>query len=87
MCIGIVASVMPYFFLYQVISPLTRGETIDFQFVMMRVIGVAFCEIIYFYSYVQGLTFSHISTYNTLKNLRVSLQWKLEKQRGCEISP
>ena len=80
MCIGIVASVMPYYFLYQIISPLTKGESISFQFVMLRVLAVAICEVIYSFSYVQGLTFSHISAYNTLKNLRVSLQGKLEKQ-------
>ena len=80
MCIGIVASVLPYYFLYQIISPLTRGESIDFQFVMLRVLAVGICEVIYSFSYVQGLTFSHISAYNTLKNLRVSLQGKLEKQ-------
>ncbi len=80
MCIGIVASVMPYYFLYQIISPLTKGESISFQFVMLRVLAVAVCEVIYSFSYVQGLTFSHISAYNTLKNLRVSLQGKLEKQ-------
>ena len=80
MCIGIVASVMPYYFLYQIISPLTKGESISFQFVMLRVLAVGICEVIYSFSYVQGLTFSHISAYNTLKNLRVSLQGKLEKQ-------
>ncbi len=31
-------------------------------------------------SYVKGLEFSHVSEYNTLKYLRVSLQGKLEKQ-------
>ncbi|MCR4567058.1 MAG: ABC transporter ATP-binding protein/permease [Pseudobutyrivibrio sp.] len=85
MCIGIVASVMPYFFLYQLISPLTRGEHISLQFVMIRVLAVLICEIVYSVSYVQGLTFSHVSAYNTLKNLRVSLQGKLEKQSLGDI--
>ena len=80
MCIGIIANIVPYFFLYQIISPLTRGEHIDASFVLIRVVAVAVCEIIFSISYVQGLTFSHISAYNTLKNLRVSLQGKLEKQ-------
>ncbi len=47
---------------------------------MMRVLYVAICEVIYSFSYVQGLSFSHISAYNTLKNIRISLQGKLEKQ-------
>jgi len=80
MSIGIIASVLPYFFLYQIISPLTAGESVDMKFVMIRVTLVALCEIIFSLSYVQGLEFSHISAYNTLKNLRVSLQGKLEKQ-------
>lgn len=80
MSIGIIANVLPYFFLYQIISPLTRGEHITSSYIMIRVIAVAVCEIIYSFTYVQGLTFSHISAYNTLKNLRVSLQGKLEKQ-------
>jgi len=80
MTIGIIASVLPYFFLYQIISPLTRGESIDMTFLLIRVAAVAVCEIIYSVTYVQGLTFSHVSAYNTLKNLRISLQGKLEKQ-------
>ena len=80
MCIGIMASITPYFFLYQIISPLTRGESVDMMFVLIRVAAVAVCEIVFAVSYVRGLAFSHVSAYNTLKNLRVSLQGKLEKQ-------
>ncbi len=80
MSLGIVANVTPYFFLYQIISPLTRGEHIDLAFVMIRVLAVAVCEILFAVLYVKGLEFSHISAYNTLKNLRISLQGKLEKQ-------
>lgn len=80
MSLGIVANVIPYFFLYQIISPLTRGEHIDLIYVMYRVIAVAVCEILFALLYVKGLEFSHISAYNTLRNLRVSLQGKLEKQ-------
>ena len=80
MSLGIVANVIPYFFLYQIISPLTRGENIDLSFVMLRVLEVAVSEIAFALLYVKGLEFSHISAYNTLKNLRVSLQGKLEKQ-------
>lgn len=80
MCIGIIANVTPYFLMYQIIAPLTRGEHIDACFILIRVAMIAVCEIIFSVSYVQGLTFSHIGAYNTLKNLRVSLQGKLEKQ-------
>lgn len=80
MSLGIVANVLPYYFLYQVIAPLTRHESIDAAFIAIRVVLVAACEVIFSFSYVQGLIFSHISAYNTLKNLRISLQGKLEKQ-------
>ncbi|MCR4763437.1 MAG: ABC transporter ATP-binding protein/permease [Lachnospiraceae bacterium] len=80
MSVGIIANVAPYFFMYQIIAPLTRGEHIEPSFILFRVVAIAVCEIIFSVSYVQGLEFSHISAYNTLKNLRVSLQGKLEKQ-------
>ena len=80
MSLGIVAHVIPNYFLYQIIAPLTRGEHIDLGYIMIRVAGVAVCEILFSFLYVQGLSFSHVSAYNTLKNLRVSLQGKLEKQ-------
>ena len=86
MTIGIIANVAPYFFLYQIISPLTRGEPVDASFILIRVAAVVVCEIIFSLSYVQGLTFSHISAYNTLKNIRISLQGKLEKQPLGNIS-
>ncbi|MCR5213280.1 MAG: ABC transporter ATP-binding protein/permease [Eubacterium sp.] len=80
MCLGIIANVLPYFFLYQMLGPLTRGEELDMNFMLVRVIAVVICEILYAVLYSEGLVFSHISAYNTLKNLRVSLQGKLEKQ-------
>ena len=88
MVIGIAANVLPYYYLYQIIAPLTRGESVSFSFVMIRVLCVAACEIVYSYSYVQGLSYSHLSAYNTLKNIRISLQGKLEKQplgNICEL--
>ncbi len=80
MSIGIIANVLPYFFLYRIIAPLTRGAQIEVSYVLVNVAAIAVCEIVHAYTYVQGLTFSHVSAYNTLKNLRISLQGKLEKQ-------
>ena len=86
MSIGIIANVTPYFFMYQIIAPLIRGEHIDASYILLRVAAVAICEIVFSVSYVQGLEFSHISAYNTLKNLRISLQSKLERQPFGNIS-
>lgn len=80
MVLGIICSVLPYYFLYQILAPLTRGEALDANFIMVRVIAFLVCEVFYAFLYTQGLVFSHISAYSTLKNLRISLQNKLEKQ-------
>ena len=56
MSLGILANVTPYYFLYQIIAPLTRGEKIGLSYVLIRVAAVAVCEIIFSFSYVQGLT-------------------------------
>ena len=78
--LGIIANVVPYFFLYQLIVPLVRHELPDFQFVIVRVVAIFACLLLYAVLYSRGLAFSHISAYNTLKNIRVSLKSKLENQ-------
>ena len=80
MSLGIIANVLPFFFMYQIISPLIRGESISTAYILYRVAAVAVCKILFAVLYTQGLSFSHYSAYHTLKNLRVSLQGKLEKQ-------
>ncbi len=78
--VGIVASVVPYFFLYQLIVPLSRHELPDFQFVVLRVAAIFVCLAVYALAYSKGLAFSHVSAYNTLKNIRISLKDRLENQ-------
>ena len=78
--LGIVANVAPYFFLYQLILPLTRHQLPDFHFVVVRVLLIFACLAFYAISYTTGLCFSHVSAYNTLKNIRISLKSKLENQ-------
>jgi len=78
--LGIVASVVPYFFLYQLIVPLTQHQLPDFKFIITRVVLIFVCLTIYAIAYSCGLAFSHISAYNTLKNIRISLKGKLENQ-------
>ncbi len=78
--LGIIANVAPYFFLYQLILPLTRHQLPDFHFVAVRVLLIFACLAFYAISYTTGLCFSHVSAYNTLKNIRISLKSKLENQ-------
>ena len=45
-----------------------------------RLAAIAVCGVLYAVLYVKGLSLSHRAAYNTLKNLRASLQGKLERQ-------
>ena len=77
--IAVAAQILPYIFAYQIISPLIAGESIPWQFAVGRVAGVAVCLVLNFVFYLGGLSLSHIAAFNTLYNLRVSLQGKMEK--------
>ena len=77
---AVILSVVPYFFLYQIIAALTAGEKISTGFVMLRAVLSAVCLVGHAVLYGYGLDMSHYSAYNTLKNLRAALQGKLEQQ-------
>lgn len=85
MLLGIICSILPYYFLYRLMSPLIAGETMELSFVIKVVATIAVCEVLHAILYVAGLENSHVSAYNTLKNLRISLQGKLEKQALGDI--
>ena len=78
--IGIIANVVPYIFLYQLIVPLTQHELPNLKFVIVHVAAIFICLTLYAVLYSTGLACSHVSAYNTLKNIRISLKAKLEKQ-------
>jgi ATP-binding cassette subfamily B protein IrtA len=80
MLVGIVMYVMPFLFIYQIIRPLLMRETMPAGYMIWRIAAIAVCALLYAVFYVRGLSLSHRSAYNTLKNLRISLQGKLEKQ-------
>ena len=80
MLVGIVMSVIPYLFIYQLIRPLLLGEGITPGYVLWRLAAMAVCAVLYGVFYIRGLSLSHEAAYLTLENLRVSLQGKLEKQ-------
>ena len=83
--LGIIANVVPYFILYQLIVPITQNQVPDFKFVAVRVAAIFVCLALYAVLYSRGLAFSHISAYNTLKNIRISLKSKLENQPLANI--
>ena len=77
---AVILSVIPYFLLYQIIAPLIEGEQLSAGYVILRVLLTTICLSGNAILYVHGLELSHICAYNTLKNLRIALQEKLEKQ-------
>lgn len=78
MMIGMVMQVLPFWFLYQIIRPLLLRESISAEYIVWRVAAIALCTVLYAVFYIWGLSLSHNAAYNTLKNLRISLQNKLE---------
>jgi len=78
--VGIVMNVLPFWFVYQLIRPLLMRETMSAEYVLWRVAAIAACAVLYAIFYVWGLSLSHESAYNTLKNLRIALQGRLEQQ-------
>lgn len=80
MLIGIIMSVIPYLFLYQLIRPILLGDRVTPGYVLWRLTAMAVCAVLYGVFYIKGLSLSHKAAYLTLENLRISLQRKLEKQ-------
>lgn len=80
MLIGVAMSVIPYWFAWQLIDPLLTGNPLSPAGIIGRILAIALCLVLYAFFYVKGLSLSHEAAYNTLKNLRISLQERLEKQ-------
>ena len=77
--VSVLMGVLPFVLAYQVISPLVMGDSVETEFVLLRVIGVLICLVLQAVLYGWGLSISHKGAYNTLFRLRVSLQEKFEK--------
>ncbi len=80
MLLGIVCSVAPYWFVYELVRALLLREPMGAQFIAVRAAAIAGFGVLYGVLYVKGLDLSHRAAYHTLENLRFSLQGKLEKQ-------
>lgn len=78
--LGVAASVLPFLFVWQLITPLMGYGEMDAVGICLRVAAIAACGILYALLYVKGLALSHQAAYHTLKNIRVSLQKKMEQQ-------
>ena len=80
MLMGIVMNVLPFLFLYQLMEPLLLHENVAVWYVAWRVLAIGICGVLYALFDVKGLALSHRAAYKTLRNLRSSLQGKLERQ-------
>lgn len=80
MLLGIVMSVLPFLFIYQLIAPLLMHRQLELTYALIWIGAIALCGVLYAVLYVKGLSLSHYAAYHTLKNLRISLQGKLEKK-------
>lgn len=80
MLIAIIASMVLYYLVYRIIKPLTEGSSVGVSKLAASLGISAGRLVLHAVLYVLGLKFSHIAAYNTLKNLRCSLQRKMEKQ-------
>ena len=76
--VSVLMGVLPFVLAYQVISPLVMGDSVETEFVLLRVIGVLICLILQAILYGWGLDVSHKAAYSTLLRLRTSLQKRFE---------
>lgn len=77
---GVIMSVLPYWCIYQMIRPLLLKQALPFPSLLLNLTIIVLCAVLYAVLYVKGLSLSHRAAYHTLKNLRISLQKRLEKQ-------
>lgn len=80
MVVGIIANILSFLFIYQILRPILMGTVPDMGYILWRLVAIAGCAALYAVFYIKGLALSHEAAYQTLKNLRISLQKKLEKQ-------
>lgn len=80
MLAGVAMNVLPFLFVYQLITPLLGYGVMSVAGIIGRVAAIALCGILHAVCYIRGLELSHDSAYHTLENIRISLQGKLEKQ-------
>ncbi|MDR2376040.1 MAG: ABC transporter ATP-binding protein/permease, partial [Treponema sp.] len=80
MLAGLAASVAPFFLAYQLLKPLLMKETVASGTAAAITAAIAVCGVLYALLYLKGLDLSNKSAFNTLKNLRITLQGKLENQ-------
>ena len=78
MLISVLMGVLPFIFAYQIINPLILGEQLEFSKLIILLLSILSCLVLQAVLGGLGLNVSHKAAYNTLFELRVSLQKKME---------
>ena len=77
--ISVALSVLPFIFVYQIISPILSNVELSATYIIQRATGVLACLAFQSIFYVLGLRTSHKAAYNILLSIRTSLQERFEK--------
>ena len=62
--VSVLMGILPFVLAYQVISPLVMGDSVETEFVLLRVIGGLICLVLQAFFYGWGLSISHKAAYN-----------------------
>ncbi len=76
---GVLLSMVPYFLVYQLIEPLLEHRTLTASYAIAKVALFLLCLLAYRVLYCYGLKLSHEGAFNTLKNIRMYVQERIEK--------
>ena len=76
--VAVLCSIIPYFFVYQIINPLITGTGICIEAAVSRIVLILVFLTLNFALYLGGLSLSHIAAFNILANIRKYIQKKLE---------
>ena len=79
MTVGVLLSVLPYLFAYQLIEPLLNHQKLEVSFAISRTLLLFACLFMYRVLYCYGLQFSHEGAFYTLKNIREYVQSRIER--------
>ncbi|MCR5761867.1 MAG: ABC transporter ATP-binding protein/permease [Treponema sp.] len=85
MFVAMIFYTIPFVFVYQIIEGLVsnvlqNAAPLSFNQVAVRIAGVFICLAMHAFLYVKGLGVSHFSAYQTLKQIRLTVQAALEKK-------
>ncbi|SEQ37930.1 energy-coupling factor transport system ATP-binding protein [Treponema bryantii] len=80
MVLGVLASIVPYLMIYKITDGLLNSVSFNLKTIAIILSGILGGGLLHIFLYTQGLSLSHKAAFNTLKELRIQLKEKLNKQ-------